>query len=144
MAAPTETLEFTSQELDQASTFIDVSLRHYPDETSRLNALRAVITCSGQKFWGERIILVDNGKTIQPDGGLAISIRDLPVLYSTLGELKNGGGDGGCDTSDQAQCAYMKVVSSPQVCVVQSIQISADFCPSILMCEKSHAAQLSS
>ncbi|GAW04098.1 hypothetical protein LENED_005866 [Lentinula edodes] len=103
MAAPTETLEFTSQELDQASTFIDVSLRHYPDKTSRLNALQAVITCSGQKFWGERIILVDNGKKTQPDGGLAISIRDLPVLYSTLGELKNGGGDGGCDPSDQAQ-----------------------------------------
>ncbi|KAJ4500662.1 hypothetical protein C8R41DRAFT_810546 [Lentinula lateritia] len=129
MAAPTETLEFTSQELDQASTFIDVSLRHYPDETSRLNALQAVITCSGQKFWGERIILVDNGKKIQPDGGLTISIRDLPVLYSTLGELKNGGGDGGCDTSDQAQCAYMKVVSSPQYTRVREVSC----CPALLV-----------
>ncbi|KAJ3813121.1 hypothetical protein F5876DRAFT_74195 [Lentinula aff. lateritia] len=129
MAAPTETLEFTSQELDQASTFIDVSLRHYPDETSRLDALQAGITCSGQKFWGERVILVDNGKKIQPDGGLAISIRDLPVLYSTLAELKNGGGDGGCDPSDQAQCAYMKVVSSPQYTRVREVSC----CPALLV-----------
>ncbi|KAF5345843.1 hypothetical protein D9757_004733 [Collybiopsis confluens] len=98
MVTPTETLLFTEDKFDCTSRFIDASLRHYPNEHARQQALEAFPILDGE-YWQTKKILT-NASTVEPDGG-------------SFG-LKNGDGDGGCDPSDQAQCGYIKIVSSLQ------------------------------
>ncbi|KIK52320.1 hypothetical protein GYMLUDRAFT_64339 [Collybiopsis luxurians FD-317 M1] len=118
MATPTEGLDFTDKELERASLIIDVSLRHYSNELQRREALRKVFLFYQKSFWQGCSIGI-NDTHMDPDGALEYFLEfSLPILYTMLGELKNGGGDGGCDPSDQAQCAYIKLISSKQVCFI--------------------------
>ncbi|KIK50948.1 hypothetical protein GYMLUDRAFT_50897 [Collybiopsis luxurians FD-317 M1] len=72
---------------------------------------------------------------MDPDGALEYFLGfSLPILYTMLGELKNGGGDGGCDPSDQAQCAYIKLVSSKQYEHVRQVSC----CPALLLSLSGH------
>ncbi|KAJ3743830.1 hypothetical protein DFH05DRAFT_1620236 [Lentinula detonsa] len=115
MATPTESLQLTDKELRQASLLMDVSLRHYSSEEQRREALSKVFFLDEQRFWNGMSININDTK-MEPDGVLKLDLGfGFASLYTILGELKNGGGDGGCDPSDQAQCVYIKLVSSKQL-----------------------------
>ncbi|KAJ3982381.1 hypothetical protein F5890DRAFT_1476180 [Lentinula detonsa] len=104
MATPTESLQLTDKELRQASLLMDVSLRHYSSEEQRREALSKVFFLDEQRFWNGMSININDTK-MEPDGVLKLDLGfGFASLYTILGELKNGGGDGGCDPSDQAQC----------------------------------------
>ncbi|KAF5372261.1 hypothetical protein D9757_009624 [Collybiopsis confluens] len=131
MVTPTETLLFTEDEFDRASRFIDASLRHYPNERARQQALEAVPILDGH-YWQTKKILT-NASTVEPDGGSCVRSKIGsefgPVACSSIAELKNGGGDGGCDPSDQAQCGYIKIVSSLQYQPIRLVSC----CPAFLV-----------
>jgi hypothetical protein len=111
----TDALEFTSSELEEAASFIEASLPYYVDETARLSALEALRLLDRDGFWRIRVIDL-GGKTMQPDGTSFTCRSDFPAdIFISLQELKNGAGNGGCDPSEQAQCAYISLWSSPRV-----------------------------
>ncbi|KAJ3731580.1 hypothetical protein DFJ43DRAFT_998883 [Lentinula guzmanii] len=129
MATPTESLQLTDKELQQASLLMDVSLRHYSSKEQRREALSKVFFLDEQRFWNGTSINVNDTK-MDPDGVLKLDLGFGSVsLYTILGELKNGGGDGGCDPSDQAQCVYIKLVCSKQYEHVRA----ASCCPALLL-----------
>ncbi|KAJ3795640.1 hypothetical protein GGU11DRAFT_214412 [Lentinula aff. detonsa] len=129
MATPTESLQLTDKELRQASLLMDVSLRHYSSEEQRREALSKVFFLDEQRFWNGMSININDTK-MEPDGVLKLDLGfGFASLYTILGELKNGGGDGGCDPSDQAQCVYIKLVSSKQYEPVRA----ASCCPALLL-----------
>ncbi|KAJ3729110.1 hypothetical protein DFJ43DRAFT_1040729 [Lentinula guzmanii] len=129
MATSTESLQFSVKELRQASLLMDVSLRHYSSEEQRREALRKVFFLDEQPFWDGTSINI-NDTEMDLDGVLKLDLGfGFGLVYTTLGELKNGGGDGGCDPSDQAQCAYIKLVSSKQYQPVRE----ASCCPVLLL-----------
>ncbi|KAF5376619.1 hypothetical protein D9757_009605 [Collybiopsis confluens] len=137
MATSTDTLVFSQGELDSAAKFIDASLRLYPNKHSRKNALER-LSILGGGYWDTKDTLVNNSY-VKPDGGRwvnsIIDSKSGPRAFSSLGELKNGGGDGGCDPMDQAQCDYIKIVSSEQY---QSIRL-VSCCPAFLISLSGHA-----
>ncbi|KAF5368286.1 hypothetical protein D9757_010511 [Collybiopsis confluens] len=130
-ATLTESLDFTVEELDRASNFIDVSLRHYPNEHARQNALKSLLILD-RGYWDSKKISV-NDSIIEPDGGSwvysEIDSKPGPVACSSAAELKNGGGDGGCDPSDQVQRSYIKIVSSRQYQPIRLVSC----CPALLI-----------
>ncbi|KAF5369602.1 hypothetical protein D9757_010468 [Collybiopsis confluens] len=111
MATLTESLDFTEEELDHAVHFIDISLRHYPNEHARKEALE-LVQILDKEYWQTRIIsILDGGSWVRSK----IDSKLGPLACLSIAELNNGCGDGGCDPSDQAQCSYIKIVSSQQV-----------------------------
>lgn len=113
MVTPTEELVFTETEYTQATHFIDASLWLYLDEKARARALQDIFL-HGQRLWrGLRINV--NDTEILLDGGHILDLPGIERLCLMLAELKNGGGSGKCDSSDQAERDFMKAVSSKQV-----------------------------
>ncbi|KAF5386420.1 hypothetical protein D9757_006635 [Collybiopsis confluens] len=131
MVTPTDTLDLTEDQLDRASRFIDASLRHYPNENARQQALQKVPILDGE-FWQTKKIPI-NASAIEPDGGMGIRSEigtDFgPFAQFIVAELKNGGGDGGCDPVDQACCGYIKIVSSQQYRPIRLVSC----CPAFLV-----------
>ncbi|KAF5365376.1 hypothetical protein D9757_012131 [Collybiopsis confluens] len=131
MATPTETLHFTVDEIDRASRFIDVSLRHYPNKHARQEALENLPIINGE-YWQTQKILI-NATSVEPDGGSKVRSKigsDYgPYAYSSIAELKNGGGDGGSDPVDQVLYDYIKIVSSHQYKPIRLVSC----CPAFLI-----------
>ncbi|KIK51986.1 hypothetical protein GYMLUDRAFT_64509 [Collybiopsis luxurians FD-317 M1] len=134
IAILTESLHFTNEELEQACLIIDVSLRYYSSTDQRRDELSKVFFLDGQPFWQGRSIKI-NDTQMDPSGALQFfsGSPSAPYLYTMLGELNNGSGDdgggGGSDPSDQAQCAYIKLVSSKQYEHVRQVSC----CPALLL-----------
>ncbi|KAF5387266.1 hypothetical protein D9757_006875 [Collybiopsis confluens] len=141
IATPTETLVFSQDELESASKFIDASLRLYPNEPSRKKALE-LLPILGGRYWETKEISV-NDSTVKPDGGSLVRSRidskSGPIACSSLAELKNGGGDGGCDPVDQLQCGYIKIVSSEQYQAIRLVSC----CPALLIGLSGHTLTVS-
>ena len=47
-----------------------------------------------------------------PDGGCKYTVNRK--VFTIIGVIKNEKGEGNCDGSDQAQCYYMKAITSSQ------------------------------
>ncbi|KAJ3993600.1 hypothetical protein F5050DRAFT_1780547 [Lentinula boryana] len=133
MATSTESLQFSDNELGQASLLMDVSLRYYSSQEDRREAVGKVFEVDGQRVWDGACVSV-NDTIMEVDGVLGLNLGfgsrlGSGLVYTMLGELKNGSGDGGCDPSDQAQCAYIKLVSSKQYQPVREVSC----CPVLLL-----------
>ncbi|KAJ3739658.1 hypothetical protein DFH05DRAFT_1529913 [Lentinula detonsa] len=126
MATSTESLQFSDKELGQASVLMDLSLRYYLSREERREAVGEVFEVDGQRVWDGACVSVDD-MIMEVDGVLGLDLgfgtgtgSGSGTVYTMLGEIRNGSGDGGCDPSDQVQCAYIKLVSSKQVCLFLS------------------------
>ncbi|KAJ3795293.1 hypothetical protein GGU11DRAFT_792639 [Lentinula aff. detonsa] len=135
MATSTESLQFSDKELGQASVLMDLSLRYYSSQEERREAVGEVFEVDGQRVWDGACVSVDD-MIMEVDGVLGLGLgfgtgtgSGSGLVYTMLGEIRNGGGDGGCDPSDQVQCAYIKLVSSKQYQPVREVSC----CPVLLL-----------
>ncbi|KAF9496469.1 hypothetical protein BDN71DRAFT_1505770 [Pleurotus eryngii] len=130
MANLTKNFKFSKEEVERATDFIVISSKYYVDENARMTALRQ---CSlfptperSQSAWCTSEIQT-NATIIKPDGNIPLALA-VRIVICFL-ELKNGGGDGGCDPNEQVQLDFIKVVSSDQYAPVRSVSC----CPTFLV-----------
>ncbi|KAF4580244.1 hypothetical protein EYR40_003226 [Pleurotus pulmonarius] len=130
MADLTENFTFSKEEVVRTIEFISISSKYFDDENARMAALRQ---CSlfptperSQSAWCTSDIQT-NMSIIRPDGNIAIALA-IRTIIGFL-ELKNSGGDGGCDPCEQAQLDFIKVVSSDQYAPVRAVSC----CPAFIM-----------
>ncbi|KAJ3981361.1 hypothetical protein F5890DRAFT_1477022 [Lentinula detonsa] len=135
MATSTESLQFSDKELGQALVLMDLSLRYYSSQEERREAVGEVFEVDGQRVWDGACVSVDD-MIMEVDGVLGLDLgfgtgtgSGSGTVYTMLGEIRNGSGDGGCDPSDQVQCAYIKLVSSKQYQPIREVSC----CPVLLL-----------
>lgn len=112
-----ESYTFTAGELDQAYRFIEISTTFYPEEKDQQLALQE-LTNVHEKFWVTESILLGGSRSANPDGNTCVLCHKLPnkpKAFSSLQELKNKIGEGGCDAADQTDACYACVCSGPNV-----------------------------
>ena len=116
MALPTESLEFSHEQLDRARRFIVVSSAFYSDVSERHSLLKSYSPFTRQGCFDETFEL---DGTVKLDGGTAVWLRlsdGQPLkAFTSLIEIKNEIGLGNADPLTQAECDYRSIHSSVQV-----------------------------
>ncbi|KAK7454500.1 hypothetical protein VKT23_011254 [Stygiomarasmius scandens] len=127
MSVPTDTLEFTIDELEKAKLLMKVSCDRYEDVHARRGDLHDILVgfqsnCSVHYSNARKssFYFPDGMKVVNCDG-----IKTCPAFQ----EIKNEIGMGGSDPMDQCECDYVKSVTSNEYAPIRN----ASCCPCILI-----------
>jgi hypothetical protein len=115
--------DFKPEELQFALDLIRICSNHYADEHMLQAELRKLEFPGLGVLWETQTIdgigPDGNSRPYNPEGGLkSRSPRSLWVVYIIIGEVKKAKGEGGCDASDQNQCYYIKLITSPEASIL--------------------------
>ena len=117
-------IQYTPAEVQTAREFIQLSSKFYVDESSRQRAIKAALSNAvGFGILDSTSLKYSSGR-LQLDGVIRTdtSIEGFrPVV--TVTEVNNEIGTGGCDPRAQAECAYVAVYTSFDVCASWRLMI---------------------
>ena len=117
-------IQYTPAEVQTAREFIELSSKLYVDESSRQRAIKAALSDAvGIGILDSTSLNCSSGR-FQPDGVIRTdtSFKGFrPVV--TISEVKNEIGTGSCDPRAQAECAYVAVYASFEVCAPWKLMI---------------------
>lgn len=111
-----EPQKFTPEELDRAQCFITAATDIYQTEEKRIDALTDMVRAVHTQVLLKKTFQFTSQKLI-PDG--AVCTAEAPNGFETVSaiiEVTNEIGDGNCDPLAQAECAYIAIYSSTEVC----------------------------
>ncbi|ESK90279.1 hypothetical protein Moror_7662 [Moniliophthora roreri MCA 2997] len=127
MAEPTDLMEFTTGELQQASEFAMTSLPHYESETVRQAQLQALNLLGRQSLWESKATNLGQ-RDIKLDGVASVCylVFQYPI-HTVFMDLRNAVGEGSCDPSEQAQCGSILNWSSPKYAPIRQVSCRPSF-----------------
>uniref|UniRef100_A0A0W0FM66 Uncharacterized protein n=1 Tax=Moniliophthora roreri TaxID=221103 RepID=A0A0W0FM66_MONRR len=127
MAEPTDLMEFTTGELQQASKFMMTSLPHYESETVRQAQLQVLNLLGRQSLWVSKA--TNSGqRDIKLDGVASVChpVFQYPI-HTAFMDLRNAIGEGSCDPSEQAQYEFILNWSSPKYAPIRQVSCRPSF-----------------
>lgn len=127
MAIGSDRVSLSHDELDGALTIVTASSVYHDNEVVRLEALRTA-------FRNLVCRLYYHQKEVKPDGSVYCSDRRTHNIVVAVVEGENGINEGGSGPLSQAECIYVALYTSPEVCVChtsESWKIATTFANSL-------------